>query len=199
VSGLLLRRDHLAAHYDQRGGLVDAYRIELDGLTLSAEQLRVDLDHDGVTVGQVVRLEQVERGDVHAVAVCNLDELADLDEPVYWSVDWEYSKAIPGRSCWVGRAPKLLGVSLTLAPAQLRARPVSIRRGDVRQPFDTYRWEFGWRRNQPLLARAAHHAGEALQLRHVDRRGQPLDTDRGPEKMTMHHSHAFAGSVLAVR
>jgi hypothetical protein len=198
VSGLLLRRDHMAAHYDQRGGLVDAYRIDVGGLTLAAGRIRVDLDHDGRPVGELVRVEQVERGDVHAVAVVEVDELADLGEPVYWSVDWEYSKAIPGRSCWVGRAPKLLGVSLVLAPAQRRARPVSIRRGDVRQPFDTYRWPIGWRHGSGVLARAAHHAGEALQLRHVDRRGQPLDTDRGPDKMTMHHSRHL-GRVLAVR
>jgi hypothetical protein len=198
VSGLLLNRDHMAAHYDQRGGLVDAYRIDVGGLTLAAGRIRVDLDHDGRPVGELVRVEQVERGDVHAVAVCTADELADVTEPVYFSVDWEYSKSIPGRTCWVGRSPKLLGVSLVLSPAQRQARPVSIRRGDVRQPFDTYRWEFGWRRSQPLLARAAHHAGEALQLRHVNRQGEPLDTDRAGDKMTFSHSRQV-GRVLAVR
>jgi hypothetical protein len=197
VSGLLLNRDHMAAHYDERGGLVDAYHVEVDGLTLGAERIDVTLDHD-VTVGELVRVEQVERGDVHAVAVCHLEELADLGEPLYFSVDWEYSKAIPGRTCWVGRNPNLLGVSLVLSPAQRRARPVTVRRGDVRQPFDTYRWPIGWRHGSGVLARAAHHAGEPLQLRHVNRQGQPLDSDRGGDTMTMHHSRHL-GRVLAVR
>ena len=74
----------LAAHYD-RWGATDAHSYGELELELPAGGIKVDCDHDGVHVGDVVYAEARQRRQAPAVAVLENDGLDQVEQPVFFS------------------------------------------------------------------------------------------------------------------
>lgn len=102
-----------------------AFRPEQAGV------IPVDLDHDEAhPVGSVAFLERRD-GYLWAVAVVDVDGLADLPDPLYYSGDVTHH----------GDADATLSaLALTHRPASIAPRPVEVMPGDLRHAADNARW-----------------------------------------------------------
>jgi hypothetical protein len=175
----------IAATVARIGGLADHRSFgriveasSFDDLDLELGSAEIDADHDGKQVGEIVHAELSPEGRLAVVGV--LDEgdwLAEVEQPLFLSGTWEMRGDVRHR-CYVAREAQLLGVSLTLSPANLDAQPLSWRPGDVRSESDRRSWPISWSSSSPLLKRAVDSwsAVGLLELRHrtasriVDRR-----------------------------
>jgi hypothetical protein len=100
---------------------------------------------------------------------------------------------------------RIIGLSLTLAPASLAARPLEMRRGDVRSIVDRGSWS-GWR-EAPLLKRCVDQlprlrVEQRRALHIVDRRQRdvddyPLELRRPLRRGALEHGPP--GRVISVR
>jgi hypothetical protein len=181
VWGVATQIGGLAAAYSATGGVAAAHSFDDLALELPEDGVPVDLDHDQVARGELAYAELATDGRLHAVAV--LDD-GDWLEPVLEEREVFFSSLLElrGRSIdtsdtYIAREARLLGLSLTLDPATLGARPVSVRRGDFRHSPDRGSWSASWRLNDPLLARASDYSNaqpwryrSASPARIIDRR-----------------------------
>jgi phage head maturation protease len=121
----------------------------------------VDCDHDHREYVRLVYAELDDDQALRCVAVLHGDQLANVDEPVFFSPEVELVGDVAKSIC-VARSASLLGLSLTLSPATLAAQPVKFHPGDIRRTTDRYKWPGSWRWSDPLLGRAVDNLGGGL-------------------------------------
>jgi hypothetical protein len=222
VFGVVARLGTPVAIRSRSGQLVDAYAV--DDYELELEGTDIDLDHEGESVGAVVYAEITPGNQLAVVGVVD-GALAEIERSVYWSgsygQDGDYG--LRERSAVVPRV-KVLGMSLTLTPANPSAQPLRWMPGDVRNVVDRGGWPLSWTTGLPLLRNAVDYLGSDWQVRTriatriVDRRPSALEL-RGlvgrdiaslhPAELDLIHSrhqrptgpwrHGPRGRVIAVR
>ena len=147
---------------------VDDYELDLDGVG-------IDLDHDRQAVGEIVYSEITREGQLAVVGVLDDDTLSRVEQPIYFSGSYAPEGGRdPLKRSFVVPCARVVGMSLTLSPANSSARPVDWLPGDVRSGPDRYRWSTSTSYDYPLLERAIHY-GRGLRrdraaTRIVDRR-----------------------------
>jgi hypothetical protein len=132
----------------------------VDDLELGLEDATIDVEHDPELVaGQVIYAEITEQGQFAAVGVLEgavAEAVAVIGEPLYFSGTYAADGAPADRTrSFVSPSARVLGMSLTVEPANSTAMPLRWKRGDIRRDSDRRDWPISWRSESPLLARAA--------------------------------------------
>jgi hypothetical protein len=177
VFGVATRLGNPVAIRSAAGRTLDAYAV--DDYDLELEGAEIDLDHEGEPVGQIVYAE-IDNDQLAVVGVVDgaLAEVAE-ERDVFFSGSYARhgDYGLRERSSVVPQA-KVLGMSLTLRPANSSAQVVRWMPGDVRDSLDRRGWPISWSHSHPLLARAVNNLGTDWQVRTrsasriVDRRDQ---------------------------
>ena len=153
VAGTATRVGEIAVEQNRFADITGAHSFRSLALELPSDAIEIDCDHDHVARGQLIYAELDETQALRCVAVLDSDELTRIDEPVFFSPELEMRGDVD-KQFYIAREAALIGLSLTLSPATLGARPVEIRAGDLRSRADRGQWPGSWRWASPLLDRA---------------------------------------------
>jgi hypothetical protein len=157
IAAVVTKLGGLAERRSASGHLVGA--SSFDDLDLELGSATIDLDHDPERkVGQVIYAELTPDERLAIVGVVEGLRFDEIEQPVYASGSYEMRGDVRTRS-FVAREAQLLSVGLTFSPANLEARPLRWRPGDIRDSADRMSWPISWQSTDPLLARALDDCG----------------------------------------
>jgi hypothetical protein len=149
IAGVATSIGEVAVEQNRFADITGAHSYRSLTLELPSEGIAIDCDHDHERVGELVYAELGDDQALRCVAVLD----TRLDEPVYFSGEFEMRGDVD-KPFYIAREAALIGLSLTLSPALLAARPVEIRTGDLRSRVDRGKWPCSWRWASALVARA---------------------------------------------